>query len=131
LPRKGIEGEVPLFVFCLGPNCKPTDRNDRTKNLAQLQRIFILTPPAMTSTSLIVNPKVQWSKTARPTTAGGPPTGGRKWTFDMGFEMELPWDSLLCLRLPYVYAYKDRPLVKTRHNDQYTCQLLGNYLYCK
>ena len=87
------------------------DHTDGCHLTAQLQRIFVRTPPA--SAPLALCPKVSFAPPDvllattgddAPTSAEGAPVGGGGGVFGAEASVVLPPDALVCLRLPYVYC---------------------------
>jgi len=123
--RVRLNSDVPLFSLCASAGCSQPFP-------AQLQRLYLVTPDQ--PESILLRPQVQWALSATSQSSNSSSTLAKKYLFELGMEIALPRNSLLCLRLPYVYTRDEReqpqqPLIQTSPSEPFQCCLLHNFLY--
>eukprot|EP01105_Mastigella_eilhardi_P012838 TRINITY_DN2929_c1_g1_i4.p1 TRINITY_DN2929_c1_g1~~TRINITY_DN2929_c1_g1_i4.p1 ORF type:complete len:121 (+),score=19.43 TRINITY_DN2929_c1_g1_i4:341-703(+) len=106
--------ELLLFVTCLG--CQ-------NSQLAQLRRLFVVTPDTPAGDALALGPRVSF------TALDSPVDAAKSWLFELGRPVALPSNAFLCLCFPYTYATADgRPLRQASVNAPYMSVLLRGHL---
>eukprot|EP01122_Echinamoeba_exundans_P000134 TRINITY_DN10118_c0_g1_i1.p1 TRINITY_DN10118_c0_g1~~TRINITY_DN10118_c0_g1_i1.p1 ORF type:complete len:986 (+),score=151.58 TRINITY_DN10118_c0_g1_i1:38-2995(+) len=130
LDRLLSEQELPVFIPC------PCGKN----SLAQLQRIYFVTPEVSSSLRFSINPIVQFSippeAMGAKLSASGPKNPSAEGgsgsvptiTFQIGSQVVIPGSeySIVVIRFPYVYSTPRKPLVQTGPNVPYKVSLLAH-----
>lgn len=117
------ENGLPLFLQCTcnKPGC-----------LAQLQRIYFVTPENPSSLRFVFNPIVQFSIPLELQKSTGALSGAniQPMLFSLGKEVIVSGTdhAVVILRLPYIYATPRKSLIQNGPNTPYKCSFLPNFI---
>uniref|UniRef100_A0A6B2KY46 Nonsense-mediated mRNA decay factor SMG8 n=1 Tax=Arcella intermedia TaxID=1963864 RepID=A0A6B2KY46_9EUKA len=144
-PGNQINGfKIPLFL-----------KSPTSNAIGQLQRLYFVIPTEGSNVSsqvFVANPVVEFSRksvdTKKPKSPSDtyplassqesqvapstpPPTPSLPCLFVLPNEVILPWDSIVCLRLPYIFPDPEtlKPLLRNETRPSFDISLLDNVIY--